>query len=110
MRAVTRGRRRAPADAARPSFDSVAALVRLLTPENRTLLKVIRDARPRSIAELERITGRRAPNLVRTLAKLEAMGLVRLREDRHRTVPTAIAAKFRVVIDPYSMKDRVEVA
>jgi predicted transcriptional regulator len=47
---------------------------------------------------------------VRTLAKLEAMGLVRLREDRHRTVPTAIAAKFRVVIDPYSMKDRVEVA
>ena len=38
MKAVARGERPAPADAARPSFNSVAALVRLLTPENRQLL------------------------------------------------------------------------
>jgi predicted transcriptional regulator len=35
MRAVARGEKPAPADAARPSFESIAALMRLLTPENR---------------------------------------------------------------------------
>jgi predicted transcriptional regulator len=43
MKAVARGERRAPRDAARPSFNSVAALVRLLTPENRALLATLRD-------------------------------------------------------------------
>ena len=35
MRAVARGEQPAPADAAKPSFNSVEAVVRLLTPENR---------------------------------------------------------------------------
>ncbi len=35
MRAVARGEKPAPKDAALPSFDSVEALIRLLTPENR---------------------------------------------------------------------------
>jgi len=38
MKAIARGERLAPVDAARPSFNSVAALVRLLTPDNRQLL------------------------------------------------------------------------
>ena len=110
MRAVARGKKRAPADAARPSFESVDALVRLLTPENRKLLRTIRDARPQSIADLERLTGRKGPNLLRTLGKLAAIGLVQLREEKRRTVPTVLVGKLRVEIDPYAMKDRVEVA
>ena len=47
MKAVARGQKPAPADAARPSFNSVEALVRLLTPENRRLLSLIRDRKPR---------------------------------------------------------------
>jgi len=35
MRAVARREKPAPADAARPSFESGGALIRLLTPENR---------------------------------------------------------------------------
>jgi hypothetical protein len=38
MKAIARGKRPAPVDAARSSFNSVAALVRLLTPDNRQLL------------------------------------------------------------------------
>ena len=38
MKAVARGERPAPADAGKPSFNSVDAMVRLLTPENRQLL------------------------------------------------------------------------
>jgi predicted transcriptional regulator len=110
MRAVARGEKPAPADAARPSFESVDALVRLLTPENRTLLKTIRDARPQSIAELERLTGRKGPNLLRTLGKLAAIGLIQLHEKNRRTVPTVLVGKLLVEIDPYTMNDRVEVA
>jgi len=54
MKAVARGSRPAPADAAKPSFDSVAAVIRLLTPENRRLLALIRDRKPQSVAELVR--------------------------------------------------------
>ena len=71
MKAVTRGERPAPADASKPSFNSVEAVVRLLTPDNRRLLALIRDRKPRSVAELVTMTGRAQPNLTRTLAKFE---------------------------------------
>ena len=76
MKAVARGERRAPADAGKPSFNSVEAVVRLLTPDNRRLLALIRDRKPRSVAELVAMTGRAQPNLTRTLAKLEAAGFI----------------------------------
>jgi predicted transcriptional regulator len=62
MKAVARGERSAPADAAKPSFNSVEAVVRLLTPENRQLLALIRDRKPKSVAELVQMTGRAQPN------------------------------------------------
>jgi predicted transcriptional regulator len=110
MKAVARGERPAPEDAASPSFNSVEALMRLLTPDNRRLLAVIRDRRPQSIAELAAITGRAAPNLTRTLAKLEAVGFVRMRTVARRKVPTAAVRTLRVEIDPFSQNDRLEVA
>ena len=79
MREVARGEIPAPADAALPSVESAEALVRLLTPDNRSLLRVIRDSRPQSVAELARLTNRAEPNLLRTLSKLEAFGLLEMR-------------------------------
>ena len=108
VKAVARGERRAPKDAAAPSFDSVSALLRLLAPENRTLLAVIRDKRPQSIAELAELTGRAQPNLTRTLGKLEAMGFVRMKIVRRRNVPTSAVHTFRIRVDPFSSNDRVE--
>jgi predicted transcriptional regulator len=110
MRAVARGERSAAADAARPSFDSVAALVRLLTPENRRLLAMIRDRKPRSVAELVVMTGRAQPNLTRTLAKLEAAGFIRTRAVGRRRVPSTAIKKIVVEIDPYLEHDRVRMA
>ncbi len=46
MKAVSRGEMSAPADAAQPSVNSVEALVRLLTPENRKLLALVRYGKP----------------------------------------------------------------
>jgi predicted transcriptional regulator len=110
MRAVARGDRLAPADAAKPSFNSVAALVRLLTPENRRLLAIIRDRKPGSVAELVQLTGRAQPNLTRTLSKLEAAGFIKTKTVGRRRRPSAAVKKIVVEIDPYSGRDRVRVA
>jgi len=110
MRAVARGERPAPADAGKPSFASATALMRLLTPENRGLLRLIRDEEPESVAALSRLTGRKEPNLLRTLEKLAAAGFVELREVDRRRVPRTRIRKLRLDIDPFGTDDRVEVA
>ena len=110
MRSVARGERPAPADAAKPSFESVAAVVRLLTPENRALLALIRDRKPRSVAELAQMTRRAQPNLSRTLAKLEAAGLITMKAAGRRKAPSATIRKIIVEIDPFSNRDRLRVA
>lgn len=110
MRAVARGERPAPADAAKPSFNSVGAVVRLLTPENRHLLAIIRDRKPRSVAELVKMSGRAQPNLTRTLAKLEAAGFIKVKAAGRLRAPSATIKKIVVEIDPYSDRDRLRVA
>jgi predicted transcriptional regulator len=110
IRAVARGERAAPADAGKPSFNSVEALLCLLTPDNRHLLAIIRDRKPRSVAELVQLTGRAQPNLTRTLAKLEAAGFITMKAVGRRKAPSATIKKILVEIDPYSDRDRMRVA
>jgi len=110
MKAVARGERSAPSDASAPSFNSVEAIVRLLTPDNRRLLTVIRDRKPQSVAELVQMTGRAQPNLTRTLAKLEAAGFVRMTTHGRRKAPSVTVKRIIVEIDPYSERDRLRVA
>ena len=111
MKTVARGERPAPADAAKASFNSVEAVVRLLTPENRELLAIIRDRKPQSVAELVQMSGRAQPNLTRTLAKMEAAGFIRMKAiSRRRKAPSVTIKKIVVEIDPYSDRDRLSVA
>ena len=110
MKAVARGEEAAPRGAGGISFDCVEALLRLLTPQNRELLAVIRDKKPQSIAELAELTGRAQPNLTRTLGKLEAAGLVHFESDKRRKIPTAAIRSLRIRIDPFSLNDRLELA
>jgi predicted transcriptional regulator len=90
--------------------ESVEALMRLLTLENRELLRIIRDEKPQSVAALARLSLRAEPNLARTLGKLEAAGLVELRQDGKRRAPVSLARRFLVHVDPFSPNDRIEVA
>jgi len=110
MRAVARGEKAAPKDAAAPSFNSVDALMRLLTPENRRLMATIRDKKPKSIAELAKLTGRAPSNLTRTLNKLEDAGLVKMRADKKTKIPIPAVKILRVKIDPFSLTDDLEMA
>ncbi len=82
--------------------------MRLLTPENRSLLRTIRDQKPQSVAELSRITNRAEPNLLRTLGKLEAFGFLEMRLVDRRRVPTATVGMLHLDIDPYAMADKIE--
>jgi predicted transcriptional regulator len=110
MKTVARGEGSAPSDAGKPSFNSVDALVRLLTPENRQLLAIIRDRKPQSVAELAEMSGRAQPNLTRTLAKMASAGFITMKTVGRRKAPSVVIKKIVVEIDPYSDRDRLQVA
>ena len=111
MLSVARGERKAPADAGRVSFESVEAVMRLLTPENRQLLAVIEKKKPVSVAELARLVGRAEPNVSRTLGKLVAAGFVRLKPGVGKTkAPEVVIRRLTVDIDICHQTDRVAVA
>ncbi|GJE61015.1 HVO_A0114 family putative DNA-binding protein [Methylobacterium trifolii] len=110
MTTIARGQQAAPPNAGGQSFESVEALMRLLTPDNRRLLAMIRDRKPQSIADLAEWSGRAAPNVTRTLAKLEAVGFIRMEENQRRKVPTAVVHKLTMKIDTFSQNDRLKIA
>jgi predicted transcriptional regulator len=79
---------------------------------NRKLLAVIRDQKPQSIVELAKLTGRAAPNVTRTLQKMEAVGLVKMKPVMHSKAKAPVAAvkTLHVQIDPFAQKDVLELA
>ena len=111
MLAVARGERKAPADAAQISFESVEGVFRLLTPENRFLLATIDQKKPVSVADLARLVKRAEPNVSRTLGKLEAFGFVRLRQGAGKSkIPEVTIHRLTVDMDICAQQDRVAVA
>ncbi len=109
MIAVAKGEQTAPAHAAEPSVHSADVLARLLTPENRRLMSTIRDDKPQSVAQLAELTHRAPPNVKRTLDKLVAVGLVRIHTEGRKKVPTIMAKKIIIEMDPFSARDKVTV-
>lgn len=110
MKAIAQGEKSAPASANKPSFESADVLLRVLTPENRDLLRLIRDEHPESVADLARLSKRAEPNLLRTLAKLEAVGLIEMEAIGRRRKPVSRVNVLRVEIDPFSQNDKFEFA
>jgi predicted transcriptional regulator len=81
-------------------FRSLEAGAKLLSARNRALLRTIADRNPRSVSELASMTGRAEQNLLRTLRKLEAAGIVRLDKGEGRARrPVVTARKVHFEID-----------
>jgi len=81
-------------------FTSMGSLAAVLSDDNRALLRVIRDERPNSLAELAELTGRKVPNLSRTLKTMASYGLVELRRGNRGVVtPIVKATSFIVLVD-----------
>lgn len=77
-------------------FESLQSMSQVLGNENQALLKIILEKKPRSLAELEQLTGRKKANLSRTLKTLERYGVVSLNRENNRLIPKVHATDFKV--------------
>ncbi|MGH8337236.1 MAG: transcriptional regulator [Gammaproteobacteria bacterium] len=84
---------RSDARKARIQFQSLEAGAKLLSAKNRALLRVIVERRPKSVSELAALTQRAEQNLLRTLHKLAAVGVVRLDKGEGRAYQPIVTAR-----------------
>jgi predicted transcriptional regulator len=81
-------------------FTSTESMARVLSAKNRDLLETIRRKEPQSLAELAEQTGRKAPNLSRTLKTMQRYGLVQVcRQGRGRIIPKVPYKRVAVVLE-----------
>ena len=62
------------------------SFAKVLSDRNRSLLALIAETQPESLAELSKLSGRAKSNLSRTLKTMERYGLVQLRRGRRGTI------------------------
>jgi predicted transcriptional regulator len=74
-------------------FQSLEAGVKLLSAKNRALLRLIAERHPKSVSELAILAGRAEQNVLRTLHKLSAAGLVRLDKGEGRAYQPVVAGR-----------------
>jgi len=74
-------------------FHSLEAGAKLLSAKNRALLRLIAERHPKSVSELAVLAGRAEQNVLRTLHKLSAVGLVRLDKGEGRAYQPVIAGR-----------------
>jgi predicted transcriptional regulator len=76
--AIARGERKLAPQEPRVWFPSTESFAKILSAGNRDLLRIIMEKAPGSLDELAALTGRKKPNLSRTLKTMAHYGLVRL--------------------------------
>lgn len=96
--ALAQGIRKRGPNEPRIWFPSTESFAKVLSAENRNLLRVIAEKRPASLDELEQLTGRRKPNLSRTLKTMENYGLVRLNRGPRRKISPEVTHE-RIELD-----------
>ena len=74
-------------------FQSLEAGAKLLSAKNRALLRLIAERHPKSATELAILAGRAEQNVLRTLHKLSAVGLVRLDKGEGRAYQPVVAGR-----------------
>jgi predicted transcriptional regulator len=81
-------------------FHSFEAGAKLLSRQNRALLRTISRSKPRSVTELAAMTGRAGQNVLRTLNKLAAAGIVKFDKGEGRAHrPVLMARKVHFEVD-----------
>jgi predicted transcriptional regulator len=92
--AVARGELSIGPDEPKVWFTSTLSFAKVLSADNRDLLRVIAEQAPHSLAELARMTGKAKSNLSRTLRRLAGYDLIRLeRGEGGRVAPKIIHDK-----------------
>lgn len=77
-------------------FESLQSMAQVLNNENQQLLQTIIEEHPKSLKELEVLSGRSSSNLSRTLKTMARYGIIELEKKDKRVVPIVKASDFRV--------------
>jgi predicted transcriptional regulator len=77
-------------------FESLQSMAQVLNNDNQKLLQTIMEEQPRSLKELEELSGRSASNLSRTLKTMARYGIIELKKNDKRIMPIVKASDFRV--------------
>ena len=77
-------------------FESLQSMAQVLNNENQKLLQTIAEEHPKSLRELEELSGRSSSNLSRTLKTMARYGIISLEKEDKRIVPIVKASDFRV--------------
>ncbi|SDR62953.1 Predicted transcriptional regulator [Rhizobiales bacterium GAS113] len=89
---------------------SPEAMVKLLSPENLEMLKIIGTVRLNSMRELASLVRRKESNLSRTLKKLERAGIVGFESGPGRTLaPRLLACRVTLDLDLVGTSGKVSV-
>lgn len=93
--AIAKGKLRPSPNEPRVWFTSLESLGKVLSQKNMLLLEIIRNQKPRSLAELAALSGRQMSNLSRTVRNMERLGLLEIREENQRKVPIVKYDRFQ---------------
>lgn len=89
--AIARGQRKLAPQEPKVWFPSTESFAKVLSAGNRDLLRMIAEKSPGSLEELAVLTGRKKPNLSRTLKTMANYGIVQLRRGpRGRIAPRVV--------------------
>jgi predicted transcriptional regulator len=77
-------------------FESLNSMGQILGSKNQELLRLIIENKPKSLTELEKISGRKKSNLSRTLKTLERYGIVEFKREGKNIAPKVLATDFHV--------------
>lgn len=94
--AIAKGEYTPKKDEPKVWFESLKSMAQILSNENQELLKIILKNNPKSLSELEKLTGRAKSNLSRTLKTLQRYGIVDLTKENNTLKATVKATNFKV--------------
>jgi predicted transcriptional regulator len=96
--AIARGTHKPAPDEPKVWFTSLDSLAKVLSSDNRELLRVIAERKPESLQDLALSVGRAKSNLSRTLKTMEQYGLVRIETKHGRLVPSVEHDKLELEV------------
>lgn len=95
--AIARGEYKPKPNEPKIWFTSMRSLAEVLSDDNRALLKLIQKEKPKTVASLAEMTGRKPGNLSRTLNRMERYGLVDMQREKKCVRPVAKYSDFSIV-------------
>jgi len=97
--AIAKGEYKPEKDEPRIWFESLQSFAQVLSDDNRLLLRIIEEQKPKSLKELGTLTGRNKSNLSRTLHTMADYGIIELvKQHAREVVPMVKANRFNLEV------------